>query len=291
VPLIQQRSDAQGSFTQGGKLFPLITTTVKLISTRFIYFKVIYIVLYHVLFVWFCWSYIVITNTEPGYAIDVSLGVRSITRSAIRVSNSTTQQVIPQSEPPPEDCDLVIVNPIPKVLPQAVIGPRKNDTVGARTTEDDSLNPVEPSPVSTVSPTPAHTITFPLRSLKGKASSEKGVREEKSIRREESSTFTFDFPAPPDDYQVKSAREMDIEKGLDKLQRTPPQIPLLTIGYRYDSREGLIRPVRSHRCSRCKKVVLNQDHDCPWIGLCVGALNRKYCSSLPSFYARLNRTN
>jgi hypothetical protein len=76
VPLIQQRSDAQGSFTQGGKLLPLMTTTVKLISTRFIYFKVIYVVLYHVLFVWFCWSYIVITNTEPGYAIDVSLGVR-----------------------------------------------------------------------------------------------------------------------------------------------------------------------------------------------------------------------
>lgn len=59
--------------------------------------------------------------------------------------------------------------------------------------------------------------------------------------------------------------------------RVPPRVPILTEDYRYDAREGILRPYRSHRCRHCAAVVLRQDHHCPWVGSCVGARNYKYC--------------
>lgn len=78
----------------------------------------------------------------------------------------------------------------------------------------------------------------------------------------------MDFPPPPPGHSVGPRRLVD---------RIPSQIPTLTEEYRYDAREGILRPYRSHRCRHCGTVVLNMDHHCPWVGQCVGARNRKYC--------------
>lgn len=40
---------------------------------------------------------------------------------------------------------------------------------------------------------------------------------------------------------------------------------------RFCRRTRLYKPDRSHYCSQCRRVVLAQDHHCPWIGNCVGA--------------------
>ncbi|GAA5857517.1 hypothetical protein JCM8547_009313 [Rhodosporidiobolus lusitaniae] len=75
------------------------------------------------------------------------------------------------------------------------------------------------------------------------------------------------FPEPDEDYEPA--------KNL-KVERVPHKVPVLSEQYRYDTREGLLRPYRSHRCRHCAKVVLKMDHHCPWVGTCVGARNYKY---------------
>ncbi|GAA5846081.1 hypothetical protein JCM9279_004779 [Rhodotorula babjevae] len=75
------------------------------------------------------------------------------------------------------------------------------------------------------------------------------------------------FPEPPDDYEPP--KRLPVE-------RIPRNAPILTEQYRYDAREGILRPYRSHRCRHCAAAVLKMDHHCPWVGTCVGAHNYKY---------------
>lgn len=78
--------------------------------------------------------------------------------------------------------------------------------------------------------------------------------------------------------QSRNSSHVDVEQGHDdRPQRIPDQVAVLSEYYRYDRREGFMRPYRSHRCRHCAAVILNYDHHCPYIGHCVGARNRKYC--------------
>ncbi|GAA5977559.1 hypothetical protein JCM11641_006864 [Rhodosporidiobolus odoratus] len=77
----------------------------------------------------------------------------------------------------------------------------------------------------------------------------------------------LNFPEPNEDYELPKRM---------KVERIPQKVPILTEQYRYDTREGLLRPFRSHRCRHCAAVVLKMDHHCPWVGSCVGARNYKY---------------
>lgn len=99
----------------------------------------------------------------------------------------------------------------------------------------------------------------------------------------------LNFPGPSSDYEPEGFRPV--------IERQPVQRPVLTENYRYDSREGIVRPYRSHRCRHCATTVLRMDHHCPWVSLllqssyqvetnyfhicqvggCVGAKNHKYC--------------
>lgn len=56
------------------------------------------------------------------------------------------------------------------------------------------------------------------------------------------------FPEPPDDYEPP--KRLPVE-------RIPRNAPVLTEQYRYDAREGIVRPYRSHRCRHCAAVVLS----------------------------------
>ncbi|KAF8602920.1 zf-DHHC-domain-containing protein [Ceratobasidium sp. AG-I] len=60
------------------------------------------------------------------------------------------------------------------------------------------------------------------------------------------------------------------------VDRIPPQTPVLAEEYRYCARDKLMKPMRTHHCRLCATCVLQYDHHCPWIGQCVGAGNRKF---------------
>lgn len=38
---------------------------------------------------------------------------------------------------------------------------------------------------------------------------------------------------------------------------------------------NIVKPERSHHCSKCDSCVLNMDHHCVWLASCVGFYNRK----------------
>ena len=59
----------------------------------------------------------------------------------------------------------------------------------------------------------------------------------------------LDFPDPPP--------ELEPPKPL-AVERIPRSLPILTEQYRYDPRERIVRPYRSHRCKHCAKVVLSE---------------------------------
>ncbi|KIJ41148.1 hypothetical protein M422DRAFT_256000 [Sphaerobolus stellatus SS14] len=58
--------------------------------------------------------------------------------------------------------------------------------------------------------------------------------------------------------------------------RHPPTHPVLAPEYRYCSRDGIVKPPRTHHCRACGTCVLKYDHHCPWIGQCVGMWNHKF---------------
>ncbi|KAF8512824.1 DHHC palmitoyltransferase-domain-containing protein [Gautieria morchelliformis] len=58
--------------------------------------------------------------------------------------------------------------------------------------------------------------------------------------------------------------------------RRPPTHPVLSPEYRYCSRDGFVKPMRTHHCRSCGTCILKYDHHCPWIGQCVGAFNHKF---------------
>lgn len=39
---------------------------------------------------------------------------------------------------------------------------------------------------------------------------------------------------------------------------------------------NIVKPMRSHHCSICKRCVLKMDHHCPWVNNCVGWKNHKH---------------
>jgi len=57
------------------------------------------------------------------------------------------------------------------------------------------------------------------------------------------------FPDPPESYEPPERL---------KVERIPPVVPVLNEKYRYDAREGILRPYRSHRCRHCAAVVLSK---------------------------------
>lgn len=56
------------------------------------------------------------------------------------------------------------------------------------------------------------------------------------------------FAEPPEDWEPP--KRLAVE-------RVPNSAPVLTEQYRYDPREGIVRPYRSHRCRHCAAVVLS----------------------------------
>lgn len=57
------------------------------------------------------------------------------------------------------------------------------------------------------------------------------------------------FPEPPEDYEPPQRL---------KVERIPPVAPVLKLQYRYDPREEIVRPYRSHRCRHCAAIVLSE---------------------------------
>lgn len=56
------------------------------------------------------------------------------------------------------------------------------------------------------------------------------------------------FAEPPEDWEPP--KRLAVE-------RVPNSAPVLTEQYRYDPREGIVRPYRSHRCRHCAAIVLS----------------------------------
>lgn len=46
--------------------------------------------------------------------------------------------------------------------------------------------------------------------------------------------------------------------------------------HRYCNYCNIVKPMRAHHCSICKKCVLKMDHHCPWVNTCVGWRNHKH---------------
>ncbi|GAA5980757.1 hypothetical protein JCM5350_006377 [Sporobolomyces pararoseus] len=294
----------------------------------------VYLVIFHFLFVLFCWSYSVAIMTPPGFARDY----------------------IPKTDPPPEDAEYITVagqrfedQPLsPKMrqsqeggLTMHQNGNENGEVIEMRETqistihpqrqqmmsEEDSIAEIAPA-VGALGPNIATALDSAVSppssesiSPQTATTSDSGSRERLSSTTEtnrtavsttasttsagptlppavhlakpfpppplpfsssesphnttsppqESRTSTaasfLHFPEPPEDYEP-------VERL--KIERIPPVAPILKLQYRYDPREGIIRPFRSHRCRHCAAIVLKMDHHCPWVGTCVGARNYKY---------------
>eukprot|EP00808_Paulinella_micropora_P010308 g60341.t1 len=46
--------------------------------------------------------------------------------------------------------------------------------------------------------------------------------------------------------------------------------------YRFCRKCNVVKPMRAHHCSVCKRCVLKMDHHCPWVNACVGWRNHKH---------------
>ncbi|GAA6021109.1 hypothetical protein JCM11491_004419 [Sporobolomyces phaffii] len=289
----------------------------------------VYLVIFHFLFVLFCWSYLVAITTPPGFARDY----------------------VPKTDPPAEDAEYIAVagkrfedQPLSPKMPQMADASERRNSYGEsieleetraqsanptmtasdpvsnlnRVTEEDTIAekasavgalgpgiataltstispplPAEPSAehvsqapnddkdsrdrLYSVADTTSAVIASPpppppsnapaLPTPIHLASSTDPVRNAGPTPPRPSNSSFLHFPEPPEDYEPPERL---------KIERIPPVAPVLKLQYRYDPREGIVRPYRSHRCRHCAAIVLRMDHHCPWVGTCVGARNYKY---------------
>ena len=103
------------------------------------------------------------------------------------------------------------------------------------------------SGTTTVSSTSTFPLAFPPKAKERKNQTAGGASRPSTSSNTES---FLHFPPPPEDYEAGRVQLL--------VERIPPQVPILTDDYRYDSREGFIRPYRSHRCKHCAQVVLSE---------------------------------
>ncbi|GAA5896861.1 hypothetical protein JCM5296_002575 [Sporobolomyces johnsonii] len=302
----------------------------------------VYLVIYHALFVLFCWSYAVAISTPPGFARDyvpqtdppaedaeyITVGQRyeeqplsprlhtpeggfkevptttvigkgrELDGDALEMVEKRQSLVsAPTGGVRHDDADRVAesapaAGALGPALATALTSARSSGVAGDPSSPTDSSPATAPSPstrerercystsgataVSNSSTAPT-VPTFPPQAHLIRKSSSPTV----TTKRPSSSSFArrlssesnahapsfLHFPEPPEDYEPP--------KWL-RVERIPNRVPVLTEQYRYDAREGIVRPFRSHRCRHCAAVVLKMDHHCPWVGTCVGARNYKY---------------
>ncbi|KAK4704989.1 hypothetical protein P7C70_g1218, partial [Phenoliferia sp. Uapishka_3] len=108
-----------------------------------------------------------------------------------------------------------------------------------------SSNPLSPSNLSghtAVSSSSTFPLSYPPKAHpkhgKGKALSSDNPRPSLS----NSLRSFMNFPEPAEDYEAN--RKL---KEAVLVERVPPQVPVLSEDYRYDEKEGFLRPYRSHR--------------------------------------------
>lgn len=142
-----------------------------------------------------------------------------------------------------------LVSAAPAVPPpeqeQASLQQTTEDRSRCQSTESTTLAPSEPIPEPS-RPEPAHlaTGTHGVDPVGDSSSSIAPVGAGSDPRR----ASYLHFPDPPP--------ELEPPKPL-AVERIPRSAPVLTEQYRYDPRERIVRPYRSHRCKHCAKVVLS----------------------------------
>lgn len=233
IPMIQLQFKALGTKSQG----------------------IIYITIFHILFVMFIWNYSVVVMTGPGYAKDY----------------------VHKSEPPMEDAELVEYFGQNLAEPQTFqdnnaqpesFSLESSHVQSQQQQQQDDLEDAVNETTGVLGPVVASVvdqITFPPQ----------------QARIQSANLNQTTIPLSPSQSQPSHstlvANDVSEPTGFKpKIERSPIQKSVLTENYRYDYREGFLRPYRSHRCRHSGAVVLRLDHFCPYVGGSIGAKNHKY---------------
>uniref|UniRef100_A0A0K3CNN8 Palmitoyltransferase DHHC domain-containing protein n=1 Tax=Rhodotorula toruloides TaxID=5286 RepID=A0A0K3CNN8_RHOTO len=251
IPMIRMESDRLGGRAQG----------------------LAYLVIFHFLFVMFVWTYCVAVTTAPGFARDY----------------------VPKTDPPQAQEEYITVHEDDQVAESNPAAGALGPAIGAALANAKSPPPDSPRTPEVLSSsangnglstgddgergrhdsggsvTLVHSAsspaapTFPPKVHLSNGTN--GAEPQPRTSQSSAAPSYLHFAEPPEDWEPP--KRLAVE-------RVPNSAPVLTEQYRYDPREGIVRPYRSRRCRHCAAIVLKMDHHCPWVGSCVGARNYKY---------------
>jgi palmitoyltransferase len=216
-------------------------------------------------------------TTGPGFAKDVRFP-QCEPAICVFAKIWRARQYVPQSDPPREKVALVQVEgyrfedtpqgeksfePPPRATrggpvestedaiaeehPSAgAFGPGATSVVASAATPNDtpSALPAPSRPVSASETTAVSSTSLPYP-----AQAKMNAPKEGHLSQSSTARSYINFPPPPEGWEPAGPKLL--------VDRIPPDVPVLTEEYRYDSREGFLRPYRSHRCKHCAKVVLS----------------------------------
>ncbi|WFD00297.1 protein S-acyltransferase [Malassezia yamatoensis] len=260
--------------------YPMLTQRPNALGSRAV--GIVLLVLFCLLWIMVCWSYVMVVLSKPGYITDLIAEQQPKT-----VQNTTHTSNLSSLDPGAADANEANETQSRSYAENRNVLPstqQPSALQGSRDSPEVELHPFKraSTPDRDVSALPATNLSTMIPTLGSTQHSASDQPKNINSTHDPSSNLTpiakspNSYGPPVADLHGVAPKPSAVTEKMPEPRRIPQDPPLYEASQLYCQRCQRPRPPRAHHCRRCGKCVLRMDHHCPWIGQCVGAQNYRF---------------